>query len=83
MTDVQKLIERLNRKVSVYNGRLTFRDELVNPDGPDAAALLSSQSEEVERLREALRSLLDNLAEGDFISETRIDAAREALSDEG
>lgn len=33
------------------------------------------------RMREALASLLANFAEGDFISETRIEAARAALSD--
>lgn len=33
-----------------------------------------------DAMRAALTGLLDNLAEGDFISETRIDAARAALS---
>jgi hypothetical protein len=53
-----------------------------NPAGPEAADTLERQAAEIERLRGALQSLIDNLAEGDFISETRIDAARAALTGE-
>ena len=42
----------------------------------DAAALLFCAAPD---LLEALKSLVDNLAEGDFISETRIDAAHAAI----
>ncbi len=48
----------------------------------EAADTLERQAAEIERLRGALQSLIDNLAEGDFISETRIDAARAALTGE-
>ena len=47
-----------------------------------AANTLERQAAENKRLRENLQSLIDNLVEGDFISETRIDAARAALTGE-
>ena len=34
--------------------------QLRNPDGPEAAALIRSQAEELERLREFVRSLRDH-----------------------
>lgn len=52
MTD---LIERLRRQRKVYNGRSTFREEIVNPDGPEAADQLSALRERVEALEGALR----------------------------
>ena len=57
-TEVDELIARLRRKWQVYNGRGTFRDELANPDGPEAADLIEHLSTllegEVERVARAL-----------------------------
>lgn len=39
--------------------------ELRNPDGPEAAAALTAQAEEIERLRKALASIVDD-CEADY-----------------
>ena len=46
------------------------------PNGVERARLIASAPD----LLEALENLVANLAEGDFISETRIDAARAAIA---
>ncbi len=63
----------------LQRGRLKV--EGVKEDVTYALSTLERQAAEIERLREALQSLIDSLAEG-FISETRIDAARAALTGE-
>lgn len=51
MTDTQgTLEERLRRKRRVYNGRGTFREEIVNPDGHEAANEIASLRARVEVL---------------------------------
>lgn len=52
-TDAE-LIERLRKQRQLYNGLGTFRDELWNPDGPEAADRLTSLSAQIEELRAAL-----------------------------
>jgi hypothetical protein len=52
MSDVKKLVEDLRALAFVHDGKAGDTCE-------QAAALLSSQAEEVERLREALLSVFD------------------------
>jgi hypothetical protein len=78
--DIAGLCERLRLDTSSrHHGGCANCDALVKEDAADT---LERQAAEIERLREALQSLIDNLAQGDFISETRIDAARAALTGE-
>jgi hypothetical protein len=44
-----------------------------------AIARAEAATARADKLEKTLRSLVDNLAEGDFISETRLDAAIAAL----
>jgi hypothetical protein len=88
--DIAGLCEELRESANAICDDPPFHDREGDPVPPvvdpdklfDAADTLERQAAEIERLRGALQSLIDNLAEGDFISETRIDAARAALTGE-
>lgn len=53
------LVERLERKREVYNGRGTFRDELVNPDDPEAAETIKALCEAWQEYFAAVEALAE------------------------
>ena len=55
--EVAAVVERLTLKRQVYNGRGTFRDEIVNPDGREAADLIDRLASGERRMREALEKI--------------------------
>ena len=66
-------------------GRMKLPKKYGNPDEYANALLLKDDpprlAAAVVVLREKMQALVDNLAEGDFISLTRLDEARKALAD--
>jgi hypothetical protein len=64
------------RNPSVVNWRGLDGNDLSQRTNKANARLIAAAPD----LLEALRSLVENLTEGDFISETRIDAAKAAIS---
>ena len=50
----RKFEQRLRKKRQVYNGLGTFRDELVNPDGPEAADAIAALLTRIEKLEGGL-----------------------------
>jgi uncharacterized Zn finger protein (UPF0148 family) len=78
--DIAGLCERLRETRSVWSeAKEASIKRRRNPDGPEAADTIERQAAEIERLREALQSLIDNLASINGLAQLATKAAIEDL----